>query len=208
MILSKILTMICNADQLQAIETTGEDYECNTYIKDAKGNYITCNENQARIVGLMQSEQMTGLTDYDVYPEKEAAFCRSNDEDVMRSRHIKIINEPFTSFSGKSMIATSIKTPLRTKENKIIGISGISILQPYEVFLSNDFNSSGLTHRQLECLLHLVKGKSMKQIGKEMLLSHRTVEHYLENIKLKLVCDSRVALIEKALTISYIRNRL
>jgi DNA-binding CsgD family transcriptional regulator len=106
------------------------------------------------------------------------------------------------------MIAVSIKKPLLANDNKIIGVAGISIVQPVELLLDNYSNEFGLTKRQLDCLLHLVKGKTMKEIGKYLNLSHRTVGHYLETIKLKMECETKSDIIEKALRISYIKNNL
>ena len=40
-----------------------------------------------------------------------------------------------------------------------------------------------LSKQQGRCFLLLMKGKSAKEIGIEMQLSHRTVEHYLEKIR-------------------------
>ena len=65
-----------------------------------------------------------------------------------------------------------------------------------------------LTDQQLECLFHLVKGKTIKKIAVAMNLSHRTVEHYLENVKAKLGCKTREDLIEYALKLAFVRNRL
>jgi DNA-binding CsgD family transcriptional regulator len=52
-----------------------------------------------------------------------------------------------------------------------------------------------LSSQQGKCLLLLVKGKSAKEIGLEMKLSHRTVEHYLEKIRRQLGCSSTRELI-------------
>jgi DNA-binding CsgD family transcriptional regulator len=65
-----------------------------------------------------------------------------------------------------------------------------------------------LTDRQIGCLYHLVMGKTIKQTAEALKLSPRTVEHYLEAIKLKLGCRSRSDLISKALSMSVIRERI
>lgn len=68
--------------------------------------------------------------------------------------------------------------------------------------------SSELTDQQLECLFHLVKGKTIRKIGETMKLSHRTVEHYLEAVKIKLSCKTREELIAKAFLMPAIKNKL
>lgn len=65
-----------------------------------------------------------------------------------------------------------------------------------------------LTNRQLDCLHCLVRGMTMKQIGKTLNLSPKTVEHYLYNIRTKLHCFSRSELIGKALQMNAIKDRL
>ena len=42
-----------------------------------------------------------------------------------------------------------------------------------------------LTRREAECLLLVMRGKSMKDTGKQLSLSERTVEYYLNNVKIK-----------------------
>lgn len=69
-------------------------------------------------------------------------------------------------------------------------------------------NNFGLSKQQIECLHHLVKGMTAKQTAKRMGLSYRTVEFYIENIKAKLSCTSRVDLIEKAFQIAAIQRKL
>jgi DNA-binding CsgD family transcriptional regulator len=52
-----------------------------------------------------------------------------------------------------------------------------------------------LSNQQARCLLLSIQGKSAKKIALEMQLSHRTVEHYLENIRRQLGCSSMRELI-------------
>ena len=69
-------------------------------------------------------------------------------------------------------------------------------------------NSKQFTPRQIECLVNLIKGQTIKEIAKTVGLAPRTVEHYLNNIKAKLDVYSRSALISKALTFPIIKNQL
>ncbi len=56
-----------------------------------------------------------------------------------------------------------------------------------------------LTMRQLECLQCLVNGLSAKQSGRELHLSHRTVEAYILQIKNIMNCRSRYEIIKNLL---------
>ena len=81
------------------------------------------------------------------------------------------------------------------------------MLPPYKGLLekpSDATTSYHLTKRQADCLHYLMKGMSIKQIAKSLSLSPRTVEHYLEAVKTKMDCESRVELFEKATQINII----
>lgn len=64
------------------------------------------------------------------------------------------------------------------------GISGKDFLSP-------------LTHRQKECLFLLTRGKTAKQIGQTLRISHRTVETHIVSLKNKMHCTTKDQLIEK-----------
>lgn len=53
-----------------------------------------------------------------------------------------------------------------------------------------------LTARQLQCLVLSLQGKTNKQIGKNLKLSSRTVEHYLKLVKEKFECATKNHLLE------------
>ncbi len=52
-----------------------------------------------------------------------------------------------------------------------------------------------LTNKETDCLYYLIQGKSAKQIGKELALSPRTIEFYLNNAKNKAGCKSNSEII-------------
>lgn len=57
--------------------------------------------------------------------------------------------------------------------------------------------NKGLSKRESECIYHLIRGMTAKQIGKTMGLSNRTVEFYLDNAKTKLNCTNKFELISR-----------
>ena len=65
------------------------------------------------------------------------------------------------------------------------------------MFQKSSFNQ--LTQREAQVLKHLVLGYIAKQIGKLLNLSFRTVESYVDNLKLKLHCDNKGELIRLVL---------
>lgn len=54
-----------------------------------------------------------------------------------------------------------------------------------------------LSNRESECIRLLLQGYAASQIAEILNLSKRTVEHYIENVKLKTNCYTKLELIEK-----------
>lgn len=61
-----------------------------------------------------------------------------------------------------------------------------------------------LSKREAECLYFLLRGNTAKNIANILRLSPRTVEHYLENVKMKFNVRTKTELIEK--TIDHFTN--
>lgn len=64
-----------------------------------------------------------------------------------------------------------------------------------ELGISDCFN---MNPEDLNTIKLLTKGYSATQIARQLNRSKRTIEHRIEKIKVKLVCDSKIELIEKA----------
>lgn len=58
-----------------------------------------------------------------------------------------------------------------------------------------------ISKREIECLFYLMRGKSARETGLQLNLSHRTVEYYLNSLKDKLYCTKKSEIIEKVLRI-------
>jgi|GEM_PF-4640411 len=66
-------------------------------------------------------------------------------------------------------------------------------------YLNVDVKGSciSLTKRATQCVIELIQGSSNKMIGKTLNISPRTVESYMESIKIKLNCDGKNQIIKK-----------
>ncbi len=64
-------------------------------------------------------------------------------------------------------------------------------------YLPTSFKDVYLTQRQLDCVTALLEGKSAKEIGRSLNLSHRTIEFYISKIKIKFSCHTTTELISK-----------
>jgi len=208
-----------------------ENTSASTYWKDREGKYLGANEVFARSADLSSAQDAIGNTDLDlIWGEQEALNMQQNDSKVFRSGKSAITIESATSYADRKLrYYLNYKTSLLSKTGKSIGVFGTCYILDGTQATSNDIEKAGfssdlvmlnnlqsqaddtnynLTQRQLDCLYYLTKGFSIKQIGKVLFLSPRTVEHYFETIKEKLKCETRVELIEKGFKMQNIRYRL
>lgn len=65
-------------------------------------------------------------------------------------------------------------------------------------FLTGDLKDTYLSTREAECLAYLYDGLNPKDIAKELKISHRTIEGYIEQIKHKMDCKYKNELLKKA----------
>jgi len=76
------------------------------------------------------------------------------------------------------------------------------------VFESGEDNGIKLTHREINCIVYLLQNKTAAETAILMNISRRTVESYLDNIKLKLNCNTKIELIQKLIKNKYLQALL
>lgn len=67
------------------------------------------------------------------------------------------------------------------------------------LLLGDSFNNASLTYRESDVLKYLILGYTAKKTAIQLGISYRTVETYVETLKLKLQCSSKRELIEKTI---------
>ena len=55
----------------------------------------------------------------------------------------------------------------------------------------------GFTKREMDCVPYLLAGNSFKEIGTLLGLSHRTIEAYVKNMRMKIGAKTKRALVAK-----------
>jgi DNA-binding CsgD family transcriptional regulator len=185
------------------IENILETTTISAYWKDKNGVYLGVNHTFLNISDMRSLSDVVGKKDRDLPWIDHAPILEMNDRGIMRSGKPNTMIEQVKFYGGGGSFL-SHKTPLTDAKGKVIGIFGLSC------FFDNDGmeEKTDLTSRQIECLLLLVKGMTMKQIAFHLKLSVRTVEHYIESIKIKLNCDKKSDLIMKALKMKIIRSQI
>lgn len=121
---------------------------------------------------------------------------------VNKSRYINKNNEEFCLILGSEI-----------KKSTLLQIS-LNLVESEKKYRNRNSNKSyligeelqniKLSARELECLFYLVRGKTSADIAECMRLSKRTVESYIDNIKIKMNCPTKADLIEKAIHNNFI----
>lgn len=205
---------------LQLIDTS--QYSLHLYAKARNGKYLEINDELAKDTGFNKPQEIQGMSDFDLQflSPQQAAALRHNDIKVAHQAKSQAFIETVTLIDGSRATALSHKMPLYSRTKKILGITGLSIIvdkssapailscskkKLINILPLMDFH---LTTREVECLFHLIKGKTAKMIANDLSISRRTVEQHLINCKIKLGCDTRYELIETAFKVDAVKQLL
>lgn len=201
------------------IETLFENSNDNIYWKDTSCKYLGVNTAMTNDVNKSASD-IINSTDFDLVWHDYAKELQQHDKEVMITGNPKTYLERGKDVNGNQVIYRSKKFPLFSKQNKIIGVFGISALHTHKITLQSLINKDKfiehlasfkslnpttelkhLSNKQTECLFYFVRGMTMKEIGASMSLSPRTIEKYLETIKNYLKCKTRSEIMSKIIEI-------
>lgn len=72
--------------------------------------------------------------------------------------------------------------------------------------LGNKHGNVYLTRREAECMVLLLKGKTINSVATILKLSPRTVEYYIKNMKSKLGCKTKFELVDLVHASDFIKN--
>lgn len=72
--------------------------------------------------------------------------------------------------------------------------------------LGPKYNGAYFTKREAECMIMLIKGKTINKVAVALSLSPRTIEFYLKNMKAKIGCRTKFELIERVLESNFLQN--
>lgn len=198
----------------------------NVYFLNADSKIQTINDISAVTSGFDSSQDALGKSMLDVLEASSANAIIKTDREILENKTININEVDMEIKEDVVNTCLCIRLPWFNNEDKIIGIMGMAIVystqdigpcltQILNTGLLNSLslpllssNYYGLTKRQMECLYYITKGKTVKQAATTLGLSPKTVEHYIEATKSKLGCSTRSELIDAALSLREIRERL
>lgn len=192
------------------------------YIKDEYSRYIYVNDNVLSFYNLTDLDQIYYKTDHEIYWHKYAKQYMDNDAQAITLGKFQAI-EPTVTLDGGEAFILSNKYGFRdakTKQyvmlgiSKVIGENAMQLLLPSiygqhqdklneESYLFNqivnEHAETKLTEKELDILYYTLHGLSQKQVADKIKLSVRTVEDYINHIKIKLRCFNKYQLFEFAL---------
>jgi PAS domain S-box-containing protein len=96
------------------------------WLKDREGRFVAVNTPLAAAVGRKRPEDLLGLTDLDVSPRELALQYRADDEEVMRTRLPKRVEEQHVDGTGAVHWIESFKTCIVAENGEVIGTTGIA----------------------------------------------------------------------------------
>ncbi|HYF97975.1 MAG TPA: LuxR C-terminal-related transcriptional regulator [Coxiellaceae bacterium] len=104
-------------------------------------------------------------------------------------------------------VFTNIKKPLMVSDHTAAPILYRAVKEDdFRVYLGKECPGIYFTRRECQCMLMLLKGKTMKESGSNLNLSARTVEYYVKNMKIKTKSRTRSELISVVLMSDFMRH--
>ena len=116
------------AEERHLLREIIDNVPINIYVKDLTGKKVLANKSEYEFVGAKSEAEVLGKDDFDLYNDEFAGNTLQEDLKVVQE------NQPLLAFESefykengqKSWILAS-KIPLRNKDNKVIGLVGISL---------------------------------------------------------------------------------
>jgi DNA-binding CsgD family transcriptional regulator len=111
-----------------------------------------------------------------------------------------VINEVLNKQGGRNFAFTNFRKERYQKSKHAKSIKA----KTYD--LGPKFVGIHFSQREADCVLQMLRGKSVKGIAKHTNLSPRTVEYYMKNVKRKVGCRTKFELIELVIDSDFLNN--
>lgn len=182
------------------------------FLKDQYSRFVYCNEAYAERAGLDSPAGVIGKSDFDFSWRKNAEFYQQGDRLVLQGEKWSNIVEP--QIIGGNVYDVLVTKSLLTENNRLYifgffhDVTGLQIMKKNGYFdpikkrfyLGAMFNHQYLTIQEYKVFRYVVSGYTAKRIAELLKLSPKTVESYIENIKLKLNCETKNDIVTTAIS--------
>lgn len=189
--------------------------QLNLYVwaKDKSYRYLYCNERYAEAAGLDSPHQIIGKSDDQLPWRNLADYFKAGDYGVLQGNVRVNVPEMSDTLNNITDILVS-ENQLLNRAGECLGIVGSFVditgkqlvkksgyyNSTFDRFcLGEDFNNIYLSSREIAVFKRLLLGYSSRQSGELLKISTKTVESYIDTIKLKLQCKSKGEIIATAI---------
>jgi PAS domain S-box-containing protein len=114
------------AQEQYLMHTLMDNLPDHIYFKDRESHFIRINKSMARFLGLNDSDQAGGKTDFDFFTAEHAQQAYGDEQNIIKTGQLLSKEEKETHHDRPDTWVSTIKMPLRDKDGKIIGTFGIS----------------------------------------------------------------------------------
>jgi DNA-binding CsgD family transcriptional regulator len=194
------------------------NFPCSVYFDNYDHKAEIVNETCAKICGFESTQDAIGRSVFDFSTKKTAMRSVINQKEILTTKKKKIIEDFLIRKDDVPITFVGLSFPWYSEENKIIGIFGCSIVlnhhsvaqsitklyqlgllsnEPLMPLTTSHIHHNYFTRREIQCIQHIMAGNSPKAIGKILSLSHRTIEHYIANIKSKIGVSTNAQMMVK-----------
>lgn len=183
------------------------------FIKDQHSKLVYCNEAYAERAGLDSPNAGIGRTDFDFRWRENAELYHRGDHLILSGNQWTNVIEPQT-LDGEIIHRILVTKNLLIDCNRyyVFGsfqnISDVQIIKKNGYFdkikkrfyLGELFGKQYLTIQEYRVFRYILTGYTAKRIGVALCLSPKTIESYIENIKIKLNCKTKNDIIFTAIS--------
>ena len=95
------------------------------WLKDIQSRFIVVNEAFGRAC-CFRPDELVGKTDLEIWPRDLAESYRADDQEVIKSKKRKFVEERLVNKDGSEQWIETIKTPVFDDQGNVIGTTGIA----------------------------------------------------------------------------------
>lgn len=184
------------------------------WAKDKNYKYLFCNEHFAAAAGLDSPGQIVGKSDIQLPWRRFAEYYQADDYGVLQGNtrvNVPVVTDTVTDI--KEVLVTESK--LVSNSNQCIGVVGSCVditgkqlvkktgyydLIKKRYYIDDEgLGNLYLSAREITVFKHILLGFTAKQIGEKIKISPKTVESYIETIRLKLQAKNKGEIIATAI---------
>ncbi|MFC1496920.1 PAS domain S-box protein [Verrucomicrobiota bacterium] len=98
------------------------------FVKDTESRFMINNLAHMHVLGAKTQEELTGKSDFDIFPEELAVKYREDEQAVMKTGEAVVNKEEYTidQETGVQQWLATTKIPLRNSAGEVVGLVGMS----------------------------------------------------------------------------------